>query len=41
MAWPNNGNNKAPTPGANITVEEGDDDYIDALGSVDKYIARK
>lgn len=41
MAWPNNGNNKAPTPGANVTVEEGDEEYIAALGSVDKYVARE
>lgn len=41
MAWPNNGNNKAPTPGANVTVEEGDAQYIAALGSVDKYVARE
>lgn len=39
MAWPNNGNNKAPTASANITVQDGDDSYIAALGSVDKYIA--
>ncbi|KAB8304038.1 hypothetical protein EYC80_005384 [Monilinia laxa] len=31
MAWPNNGNNKAPTPGANVTVEAGDAAYIKAL----------
>ncbi|KUI69336.1 hypothetical protein VM1G_05453 [Cytospora mali] len=31
MAWPNNGNNKAPTAGANVTVEEGDAEYIAAL----------
>ncbi|ROW01305.1 hypothetical protein VMCG_05983 [Cytospora schulzeri] len=40
MAWPNNGNNKAPTAGANVTVEEGDAEYIAALGSANKYIAR-
>lgn len=39
MAWPNNGNNKAPTPGANVTVEQGDSDYIAALGTADRYIA--
>ncbi|ROW03629.1 hypothetical protein VPNG_07190 [Cytospora leucostoma] len=39
MAWPNNGNNKAPTAGANVTVEQGDSDYIAALGSVENYIA--
>ncbi|OAQ65131.1 alpha-1,3-glucanase/mutanase [Pochonia chlamydosporia 170] len=32
MAWPNNGNNKAPTPGANITVEAGDNAYQSWLG---------
>ncbi|OBT59519.1 hypothetical protein VE04_00563 [Pseudogymnoascus sp. 24MN13] len=31
MAWPNNGNNKAPTPGANVTVQAGDEAYISAL----------
>ncbi|PSS06984.1 carbohydrate-binding module family 24 protein [Amorphotheca resinae ATCC 22711] len=31
LGWPNNGNNKAPTPGANVTVEEGDASYISAL----------
>jgi hypothetical protein len=31
LAWPNNGNNKAPTPGANVTVESGDSAYINAL----------
>lgn len=39
LAWPNNGDNKAPTSAANVTVEDGDKAYIDALGSVDKYIA--
>ncbi|KAL4948395.1 glycosyl hydrolase family 71-domain-containing protein [Aspergillus filifer] len=32
MAWDNDGNNKAPKPGANITVADGDQAYIDALG---------
>ncbi|KAL4895132.1 glycosyl hydrolase family 71-domain-containing protein [Aspergillus ambiguus] len=32
MAWPNNGNNKAPTPGHNISVQAGDDAYVKALG---------
>ncbi|TVY62742.1 Mutanase [Lachnellula suecica] len=27
IAWDNNGNNKAPTPGANVTVEDGDASY--------------
>lgn len=40
MGWPNNGNNKAPTPGANVTVQQGDETYTKALG--DKaYIARE
>ncbi|KAH8689539.1 putative alpha-1,3-glucanase/mutanase [Talaromyces proteolyticus] len=33
MAWPNNGNNKAPTPGANVTVQAGDEAYTKALGN--------
>ncbi|KAJ5432131.1 uncharacterized protein N7458_011287 [Penicillium daleae] len=32
MAWPNNGQNKAPTPGQNISVADGDHEYISALG---------
>lgn len=40
IAWPNNGNNKAPTPGANITVQQGDQAYLSALGSK-AYIARE
>ncbi|KAH8680791.1 putative alpha-1,3-glucanase/mutanase [Xylariales sp. PMI_506] len=31
MAWPNNGDNKAPTPGANVTVLDGDDTYLSSL----------
>ncbi|GIJ99164.1 hypothetical protein Aspvir_001290 [Aspergillus viridinutans] len=31
MAWPNNDNNKAPTPGHNVSVAEGDSKYIAAL----------
>ncbi|KAL1884650.1 Protein memo1 [Paecilomyces lecythidis] len=31
MAWDNNGNNKAPTPGHNVTVADGDQSYISAL----------
>ncbi|KAJ5214988.1 hypothetical protein N7468_010667 [Penicillium chermesinum] len=31
LAWPNNGNNKAPTPGHNVSVEDGDNAYIAAL----------
>lgn len=40
MAWPNNGNNKAPTPGHNVTVAEGDGAYIKALNGK-PYLARK
>ncbi|GAB1215297.1 hypothetical protein ATERTT37_004483 [Aspergillus terreus] len=32
MAWPNNGNNKAPTAGHNVSVQTGDDAYVKALG---------
>ncbi|KAL3474726.1 glycosyl hydrolase family 71-domain-containing protein [Aspergillus californicus] len=32
MAWDNDGNNKAPKPGANVTVADGDKAFIDALG---------
>ncbi|KAL2801549.1 glycosyl hydrolase family 71-domain-containing protein [Aspergillus granulosus] len=32
MTWDNDGNNKAPKPGANVTVADGDTAYIDALG---------
>ncbi|KAJ6090292.1 alpha-1-3-glucanase/mutanase [Penicillium sp. IBT 16267x] len=31
MAWPNNGNNKAPTAGANVSVADGDKVYVNAL----------
>ncbi|KAJ5238310.1 alpha-1-3-glucanase/mutanase [Penicillium chermesinum] len=31
MAWPNNGNNKAPTSGQNVSVADGDSVYINAL----------
>ncbi|EEA20869.1 hypothetical protein TMatcc_000870 [Talaromyces marneffei ATCC 18224] len=31
MGWPSNGNNKAPTSGATVSVEQGDNDYISAL----------
>ncbi|CAI7587307.1 unnamed protein product [Penicillium glandicola] len=31
MAWANNGNNKAPTAGQDITVADGDETYEDAL----------
>lgn len=40
MGWPNNGNNRAPNPGQTGTVEAGDSQYINALGSKG-YIARK
>ena len=40
MAWPNNGKNKAPTPGANISVADGDRAYINALQGK-AYIARE
>ena len=39
MAWPNNGNNKAPD-GTNVTVNDGDKSYTDVLG-LKPYIARK
>ena len=32
MAWPNNGNNKAPDAGNNLTVANGDQTYKSALG---------
>lgn len=38
MAWPNNGNNKAPDE-ANLTVSDGDTSYIDALGTTKPYMA--
>lgn len=40
MAWPNNGDNKAPTPGHNISVADGDQAYMNALQGK-PYIARK
>ena len=40
QAWDNNGNNKAPTPGANVTVEDGDASYEAALAGK-PYIARE
>ena len=40
MAWPNNGANKAPTSGANVSVADGDKVYINALGNK-AYIARE
>ncbi|KAL6721635.1 hypothetical protein ACLMJK_000739 [Lecanora helva] len=32
MAWPNNGNNKAPDAGNNFSVSDGDKTYMNALG---------
>jgi hypothetical protein len=40
MAWPNNGNNKAPVQGQNISVADGDREYVNALGGK-AYIARQ
>lgn len=40
MAWPSNGENKAPTAEKLVTVPDGDKGYIDALGEK-SYIARK
>jgi len=40
MAWDNDGNNKAPKDGANVTVADGDQAYTDALGTK-PYLARK
>lgn len=40
MAWPNNGNNKAPDASGNVTVEQGDQQYVSALAGK-AYIARK
>ncbi|KAI5460198.1 mutanase [Mariannaea sp. PMI_226] len=33
MAWPNDGNNKAPKPGASVSVADGDNSYKSWLGS--------
>ena len=33
MAWPNNGNNKAPDASNKLTVSDGDQSYVGALGS--------
>ncbi|KAH8427539.1 glycoside hydrolase family 71 protein [Aspergillus melleus] len=38
MAWPSNGNNKAPTDGNTVTVPDGDNAYTSALGGKD-YVA--
>ena len=40
MAWPNDGNNKAPKPGRLVTVQDGDKKYMNALGGK-PYIARE
>ena len=40
MAWPNNGKNKAPTPGSHLSVGNGDQTYINALNGK-PYIARE
>jgi Glycosyl hydrolase family 71 len=40
MAWDSNGNNKAPTPGHDVTVADGDNAYIAALNG-ESYLARK
>lgn len=40
MAWPNNGENKAPTPGHNISVTDGDREYVSALAGK-AYVARQ
>ena len=39
MAWPSDGDNKAPTNASYVTVEDGDQAYISALGGK-PYIAR-
>lgn len=40
MAWPNNGDNKAPDAGSNLTVSDGDTSYTSALAGK-PYVARK
>lgn len=40
MAWPNNGENKAPTAASNISVIDGDEAYLAALNGK-PYVARK
>lgn len=40
MAWPNNGDNKAPDASSNLTVSQGDTSYTNALGTK-PYVARK
>jgi hypothetical protein len=40
MAWPNDGNNKAPSPGHNVTVKQGDQSYLNSLAGK-PYLARE
>lgn len=40
MAWPNNGNNKAPDAATNLTVSDGDTSYTTTLAGK-PYVARK
>ena len=40
MAWPNNGDNKAPDAGHNLTVSQGDTSYTSALAGK-PYVARE
>lgn len=40
MAWPNDGNNKAPSGAQNISVSDGDQAYLHALGGK-PYMARE
>jgi hypothetical protein len=40
MAWPNNGQNKAPSAGQNVSVADGDREYVNAL-SGKAYVARE
>lgn len=40
LAWDNDGNNKAPKPGTNVTVAQGDSRYVQALAGK-SYIARR
>ncbi len=39
QAWPNDGNNKAPKPGRSVSVEDGDNAYMNWLGGK-TYMAR-
>lgn len=40
MAWPNNGQNMAPSAGQNVSVADGDREYVNAL-SGKAYVARE